>query len=70
MDQELAQQAILTAAARVEEWKNKFMEDWYGPMMKNSMKMYWQSLTPEMKDQLRKQDPQAFDQVDTFLNGQ
>lgn len=62
-----AQDAILTSAAVVEEWRREFIEQWMKPVIKQQARTQWARLSPDTKEILKKEQPNEYRQLMAFM---
>lgn len=65
-----AADTIMTAAARVEKWRQEFAEAFVAPLMKQKVLADWAALSPDQKDMLKSQQPELYNQIQTFMKEQ
>ena len=58
-----AESAYLGGKANFEAWKERFEAGWYEPLGVDAIRMLVDGLPDEAKDELRKQDEEAYDYV-------
>lgn len=63
-----AQNALMTAQARFEQWRARWLQSWAEPDQQARLKRYYQMLSAEAKDQLREQDPEGFAKLERFIH--
>ena len=67
-----AESAFLEAKAEFEEWKAEFIAGWYRPqqgLLLNMLARELINLPPVMKEQLKKQNPDGWKQVEKVAAG-
>ena len=62
-----AQDAGMAAQALVLDWYADFMAEWTKPQAVTMMQNAWTQMPPEMKDQLKSENPDAYQKIVALL---
>lgn len=62
-----AESAILSGQAKSKAWMGNFMRGWMEPYADDFVKMWWASLPPEMKAEMKQIDPKKYAEVESRL---
>ena len=63
-----AEEAVLLGSAQMEEWRSKFLEEWFGPYKSMMVNMMLRSLTPEQLAIVKARSGEAYDKVKAGFN--
>ena len=64
---ENADDALLDARARFEQWMAEFQGEWYRPQVETAAKMLWGSQPEHVKNYIRQSKPDAAKQMDQLF---
>jgi hypothetical protein len=64
-----AEDAFNDGLAQVEKFAEEFDADWYAPLGKSMLSMWWSTLDDPTRAQLQARNPQAFDDLMNLLGG-
>jgi hypothetical protein len=59
-----AESAWMLAQSRFKKWQVKFETEWHAPLIDTAAAAAWSQIPPEVKRELRKMNPEAFDIVE------
>ena len=62
-----ADDCFLEARARVEQWQQEFIGDWFAPRMETMAKMLWSAQPDRVKNFIRQEKPDAAKKMDELL---
>ena len=62
-DIKTVESAILGGMARVEDWMSDWQAEFYRPVGEAMMRALFSSMTPQQRQMLRQQNPDAYDDV-------
>ena len=63
MKQENLLNSKVEGQARFTDWYTKFMSEWYGTSQLNMLRSQMIAVPPEIKDQIRNQNPEAYNTI-------
>lgn len=59
-----AESSYMNGNARAQEWRDKFIEKWFGPIEEARLMAWWQAQTPQMHAAMKAIDPVAYAEVE------
>lgn len=57
----------MQGVAQYQRWKKQFLSDWQEAIMKGQLRQAWAMMPPEMKEWLKKNDPQGYEMATSLL---
>lgn len=70
MDALEVQNAIMDGAARYLEWRNELLAAWQEGVMKGQLRQVWAMMPAEMKEWLKENDPQGYEQAVSMIESE
>lgn len=64
------QDAIMQGVARYLMWRETFLSEWTEEIMKGNIRKAWSMMPPEMKEWLKKNDPEGYKKALELVAGE
>ncbi len=64
---ENADDCLLDARARFEQWQAEFQAEWHRPQVETAAKMLWSSQPEQVRNYIRQSKPDAAKQMDSLF---
>lgn len=62
-----ARSAAMTGQARAQAWAREFRAKWLQPLEETKMITWWESIPPEVHEQLQQMNPTAHGKMEAFI---
>lgn len=69
MDAEGMQDVLLEASAEVQEVMREILDEWAAPLATSQIRLFWQQMPAEIKEQFKKDSPQDYETLTKFVGG-